>query len=55
MEVRALLVSVFFFVFFVFFVVLIQPQEGKETGGKLEERGEMRSSERTKSEEEVIY
>ena len=55
MEVRALLVSVFFsFVFFFpfFFFVLIQPQAGRETGGKLEEGGEMRSR---KSEEEVIY
>ena len=44
----------FNFSFHIFFLVLIQPQEGREIGGKLEEGGEMRNNERRKDEEEVI-
>ena len=48
MEVQTLLVVLFFLSIFSFhfFLVLIQPQEGREIGGKLEEGGEMRSNER---------
>ena len=47
-------VSAYFFVFVFlcsFFLFSVQPPEGREIGGRIEEGGEMRSNEKRKGEE----